>query len=134
MQKSPAGAYFSYIYKYEELYALHQGSYYSNKDGVTAMMKAFEEFFLRQNRKMSLLIDFCETKLTDKALGEFMDLILHTDNRITKLRIVECSFMDKWKGRRLIKKTDQLSSLPVKYFSDPEDAKTWLVSGLTWLM
>ncbi len=128
MQKSPGGAYFPYYYKGGELFGLHLGSYYGDEDGVIAMMKAEEEFILKQNRKMSLWIDFYETKLTDRVLGEFIELILHINRRITKLGIVGCSFLDKWKLKRLIKKTAQLSSLPVRYFADPEDAKTWLVS------
>jgi hypothetical protein len=128
MQKSPGGAYFPYYYKGGELFGLHLGSYYADEDGVIAMMKAEEEFILKQNRKMSLWIDFYETTLTDKVLGEFIELILHINRRITKLGIVGCSFIDKWKLKRLIKKAAQLSSLPVRYFADPEDAKSWLVS------
>jgi len=50
--------------------------------------------------------------------------------QIIKLGIVGCSFTAQWKINRLIKNTELLSSLPVKYFDDPEAAKTWLVSEL----
>jgi len=55
-------------------------------------------------------------------------MLLHIAYQTTKLGIVGCSWKDQWKLKRLIRKTDQLSSLPVKYFDDPEVAKTWLVS------
>lgn len=45
---------------------------------------------------------------------------------IPKLAIVGCSFIDKWRFEQVRKKMGM--NIPVRYFSDPEDAKTWLVS------
>jgi len=46
-QTSPGGSLFPYYYKNGELFCLHFGSYFSDEDGVIAMMKAEEEFFTK---------------------------------------------------------------------------------------
>lgn len=130
IQKSPCGSLFPYYYTNGELFGLHLGSYFSNEDGVIALMKAEEEFFNKQHHQPGLWIDFYETKLTDRVIREFIEMIKQMRHQITKLGIVGASSIARWKINRLIKKTDNLLSLPVKYFEDPEDAKTWLVSEL----
>lgn len=130
IQKSPSGALFPYYYKNGELFGLHLGSYFSNEDGVIAMMKSEAVFFTQQHRQLGLWIDFYETKLTDRVIREFIEMVKQMRPRITKLGIVGASSMACWKINRLIKKTDALASLPVKYYEDPEEAKTWLVSEL----
>ena len=94
------------------------------------MMKAEENFFYRQHRNIGIWIDFYETKLTDRILRELVELLKQIHPKTTKLGIVGYPFLAQWKINRLIKKTDTLSSLLVKYFDDPEVAKTWLVSEL----
>ena len=94
------------------------------------MMKAEENFVTGQHRPMGIWIDFYETKLTDRVIQEFIEILKHIKSQTTKLGIVGCSFITWWKMNRLIKKSELLSSLPVKYFDDPEAAKTWLVSEL----
>jgi hypothetical protein len=128
MPRSPSGAIFPYYYKGGELSGMHLESYASDEDGVIAMLKAEEEFFLKQNRKMSLWINFYGTNLTERVLGEFVEFILHINHRVSKLGIVGCSFRSKWKLKRLIEKSPQLSTRPIKFFADPEEAKTWLVN------
>lgn len=130
IQKSPGGAYFPYYYKGGELFGLHLGSYFSDEAGVIAMMRAEELFFTQKNRKMGIWIDFYETQLTDAVVRAFVDMAVHLAERITKLGIVGCSFRDRWRINRLIRRTSDLFNLPVRYFDDPEDAKTWLVSEL----
>ena len=130
VQKSPGGSIFPYYYKNGELFGVHFGSYFSDEDRLIAMMKAEEAFFIKQNRHMGVWFDFYQTKLTDKVISELIELLKHTNHKIAKLGIVGCSAMARWKINRLIKKTDLLSALPVKFFDDPEVAKTWLVSEL----
>lgn len=128
IQTSPGGSLFPYYYKNGELFCLHFGSYFSDEDGVIAMMKAEQAFFKGQNRPMGIWIDFYETKLTDRVLKELIELLKQIHPKTTKLGIVGCPLLAQWKIKRLIKKEEVLSSLPVKYFDDPEVAKTWLVS------
>jgi len=128
IQRSPGGSLFPYYYEDGELFCLHFGSYFSDEDGVIEMMKAEEEFFTKKHRPIGIWIDLYETKLTDRVLRELIEMLTHIAYQTSKLGIVGCSWRDRSKMRRLIRKTDQLSSLPVKYFDDPEIAKTWLVS------
>ncbi len=130
IQKSPSGALFPYYYKNGELFGMHLGSYFSDEEGVIAMMKAEAEFSEKQHRRLGLWIDFYETKLTDRVIHEFVRMIERMRPKVTKLGIVGAPAIARWKINRLIKKTDSLASLPVKYFEDPEVAKTWLVSEL----
>jgi hypothetical protein len=127
IQRSPGGSLFPYYYKNGELFCLHFGSYFSDEDGVIAMMKAEENFVTRRHRSMGIWIDLYETKLTDRVLQELIEMLKHIKHQITRLGIVGCSAMSRWKISRLIKKSEILSSIPTKYFDDPEVAKTWLV-------
>jgi len=129
-QKSPSGALFPYYYKNGELFGLHLGSYFLNEDGVIAMMKAEAAFFTGQHRQLGLWIDFYETKLTNRVIEEFIEMLKQMSPRVTKLGIVGASSIARWKIKRLIRKTAVLASLPVRYYEDPEEAKTWLVSEL----
>ncbi len=107
---------------------MHLGSYFSDEEGVIAMMKAEAEFSAQQHRRLGLWIDFYETKLTDRVIQEFIEMLKQMEPRVTKLAIVGAPFLARWKIAKLIKKTEALVSLPVKYYEDPEEAKTWLVS------
>jgi hypothetical protein len=128
MQTSPGGSLFPYYYKNGELFCLHFGSYFADEDGVIAMMKAEETFLAQQHRELGIWIDLYETKLTDKVIGELIEMLMQIRHKTTKLGIVGCTGMARWKINRRIRKTSLLSSLPIKYFDDPEVAKTWLVS------
>lgn len=130
IQKSPGGSIFPYYYKNGELFGIHFGSYFADEERLIAMMKAEAAFFTQQNRQMGIWIDFYETKLTDRVIQEFIEFLKHVNHKTSKLGIVGCSTMTRWKLNRQIKKTDSLSALLIKYFDDPEVAKTWLVSEL----
>ena len=128
IKNSPGGAYFPYYYKGGELFGFHLGSFGADEEGAIARMKAEEIFFIQQNRSIGMWIDFYHTKLTDRVIGEFVEVMEHISNRVPKLGLVGCSLIDRWRITRHMKKAGCLSTLPVKYFDDPEDAKTWLVS------
>ena len=128
VEKSPSGALFPYYYKNGELFGLHLGSYFSDTNGVIAMMKAEQDFILRKHRRMGIWLDFYETKMTDPVIRELIEMLAHIVDQTAKLGIVGCSAIVRWKIKRQIRKVDALSSLPVRYFDDPEVAKTWLVS------
>jgi hypothetical protein len=130
LKKSPGGSIFPYYYKGGELFGLHLGSFGANEDGVIARIKAEEFFFLQQNRCIGVWIDFYQTKLTNRVIEEFIEMVIHCSKLISKLGLVGCSRFNRYKINQVIKKAESLSSLPVKYFDDPEDAKTWLVSEL----
>lgn len=128
IKKSPGGSLFPYYYKNGELFGLHLGSFKSDEAGVIARMKAEEIFIIQQGRSLPLWIDFYQTDLTGTVIRELVEMLKHIHQYTPKLGLVGCSFIERWRIRRLIKKANYLSMLPVKYFNDPEVAKTWLIS------
>lgn len=127
-KNSPSKSTFPYYYKGGQLFGLHWGSYGADEDKLITMIKAEETFFLAQYCRIGIWIDFYETKLTGRVIGEFIQFLEHTHHLIPKLGLVGCSVLDKWRINRQIKKAACLLTLPVRYFKDPEDAKTWLVT------
>jgi hypothetical protein len=128
IQRSPGGSLFPYYYKNGELFCLHFGSYFSDEEGVIAMMQAEQEFFMQGHHEFGVWIDFYDTKLTERVIGALIEMLKRIHSKTTRLGIVGCSFLARRKINRWIQKTDVLSSLPIRYFDDPEVAKTWLVS------
>jgi hypothetical protein len=125
VKKSPGGSIYPYNYKGGELFGLHLGSFLDNESGVIVRIKEEESFILKQNMKIGMWFDFYQTKMTDKVINEFINTICTIQNHIIKMAIVGCSFRDKWRINRMIKKR---ISIPIKYCDDPEVAKTWLVT------
>ena len=129
-QKSPCGAYFPYYFKGGELFGWHLGSFFADEEAVIARMKSEELFFTQQNRRIGVWLDLYQTRLTPRVISELVALLTRVHGLITKLGLVGCSWRDKRSIGNLIKKTPGLSSLPVRFFDDPEDAKSWLVGEL----
>jgi hypothetical protein len=126
-QKSPGGSLFPYYYKDGELFGLHYGSFFENEEGLLARMKAEEQFLSQVNCQLPIWVDFYETRLTEKVLIEFSNSIIRWHGHIPKLAIVGCSFIDKRRLHTLNKKLGYKFTMPIKFFNDPEEAKTWLV-------
>ena len=127
-ETSPSGALFPYYYKNGELFGMHLGSYHVNEEGVIPMMKAEENFLIQKHSRMGVWIDFYGTKLTDRVIYELVEMLAHLGGQVTKLGLVGCSPTTRWKINRRIRNNSQFCSLPVRYYDDPEVAKTWLVS------
>ena len=126
-KKSPGGANFPYYYKNGELFGAHYESFAAREQGLLELMRAEEEFFIEQNYPLPYWVNFYGTKLTHKVLSEFMQSVNRLQRYIPKLAIVGCSVIDKWRLEQVRKKMVGIN-IPVRYFSDPEAAKTWLVS------
>jgi hypothetical protein len=127
LKKSPGGSIFPYYYKGGELFGAHYGSFFDNEAALLARMKAEEEFLQNSNRQLPFWADFYESKLTDKVLIEFSQSMNRLQNHITRLAIVGCSSRDKRRLQSLAKQSGFDFPMPVRFFSDPEAAKTWLV-------
>src|SRR3974377_2436396 len=95
IKNSPGGSYFPYYYKGGELFGLHLGGFGADEEDVIARMKAEEIFFIQQNRSIGMWIDFYHTKLTDRVIGEFIEVMKHIGNRTLKLGLVGCSRHDR---------------------------------------
>src|SRR5690349_6250800 len=105
LQKSPSGAIFPYYYQNGELFGMHLGSYFSNDDAVIAMMPAEETFFTVRHRSLGVWIDFYDTDLTNNVIDAYVQMIQHMSPQVTKLAIVGCSFINRWKVNKQIRRT-----------------------------
>ncbi len=128
LKKSPGGSIFPYYYKNGELFGAHFGSFLDDEEGLLARMRAEETFFLEANRHLPYWVDFYETRLTGRVLDEFIQAIWRMRGCITRLAIVGCSYRDRSRLQRRLKENDVEAAMPVRFFNDPEEAKTWLVS------
>ena len=126
-KQSPGGSNFPYYFRGGELYGIHSGSYFSDEPGFLGMLKAEEEFLKSQHRSIGVWFDLYETRLTGRAIEEIVETIDHLKDQITKLALVGCSYFARWKIGRRMKESASLSTLPVRFFDDPEEAKSWLV-------
>jgi hypothetical protein len=91
-------------------------------------MHAEEEFLLETSGRLPYWIDFYDSRLTERVLIEFSKSIDRMQGHITKLAIVGCSSRDRRRLLQLAKKAGVEFLIPLRFFSDPEEAKTWLVS------
>jgi hypothetical protein len=126
-QTSPGGSMFPYYYKNGELHCLKYGSFFNNEIALLILMKEEETFLVKPSIKIPVWVDFYETKLTDVLVQEFLQSMDRLQLYLRKLAIVGCSNWDKQRIQRTEKRLGIKFSLPVKYFMNPETAKTWLV-------
>ncbi len=127
VQTTPCGALFPYYYKGGEICGTHTGSYQSDEEGLLAILKADEEFFIHTNRTLRMWMDFYEDDLTDRVLTELLAMIHRLGPHIFKLALAGLSFKDRWRFNQLKRKSGLEFPFPIKFFDDPEVAKTWLV-------
>jgi len=126
--KSPGGSTFPYFYKGGEVHCLKYGSFFGNEGKLFEVMHAEEEFVKRTNKKLRIWVDFYDTKATATVLNEFVESLKRIEPHIFKLTIVGLSFLAKRRLNRRLKAQGAAKVYGVKYFVDPEDAKSWLVS------
>lgn len=129
MEKSPSGSLCPYYYMGGELHPLKYGSYFNHKDQLFAVIKDEEEFILNSagqyNRR--IWIDLYETKLDDEVIETLVSHIKTISPKIFRLCLVGCSF---FAGRKIKKKmvANQMDIVAgIRFFSDPEVAKKWLI-------
>lgn len=127
-KKSPGGSIFPYYYKNGELFGAHYESFASREADLLRLMQAEEEFLIKQNHPLPYWVNFNGTRLTEKVLSEFIQSINRVQRYMPRLAIVGCSWVDQWRMKRVEQKIKLKIPVPVRFFSDPEEAKTWLVS------
>jgi hypothetical protein len=128
LQKSPGGSAYPYYFKGGTLLGLHYGSFFKDEAALLLRMRAEEQFIIDSVRQSPLWIDFYQTRLTGNILLQFSNSILRLQKHITKMAIVGCTFWDKRRLMNSLKRSGREFPMPVRFFSDPEQAKTWLVS------
>ncbi|MBT2762174.1 hypothetical protein [Paenibacillus sp. ISL-20] len=124
--KSPGGSIFPYYYKGGEIHCLKYGNKYRDEEKLFELMKQEEDFIIKTNKKLKIWVDMYTTPVTSKVLQELINNLKNLDNYIERLSFVGLSRINEWRLKRSIKKAG--IALKISYYSDPEDAKTWLVS------
>lgn len=126
--KSPGGSIYPYHYKDGEIHCLKYGNFFQNHAALFDLIKAEEDFIRSTKRRLRIWVDFYETKISEEVLIKFLESIHRIKDHIVKISIVGLSMIDVWRLNRLSKKLGVTSSCSIRYYTDPEDAKTWLVS------
>ncbi|MCR8656675.1 hypothetical protein [Paenibacillus endoradicis] len=126
--KSPGGSTFPYYYKGGEVHCLKFGSYFKDHAKLICVMKEEVEFIQKNNKQLRIWVDFYDTTINNTILIEFLNSLIEIERHILKLSVVGLSNKSKWQLNRLKKKIPYNKVNPMKYYIDPEDAKTWLVS------
>ncbi|MFE6073367.1 hypothetical protein ACFVQB_02695 [Paenibacillus sp. NPDC057886] len=126
MIKSPGGSLFPYYYKGGEIHCLKYGNKYKKYEELFELMRLEEEFIFKANKKLKIWIDLYETSTTEIVLQELVNNLNNLNGYVKKISFVGLSSISKWKLKRKIKNLKL--EYPVSYFSDPEEAKTWLIS------
>ncbi|MCE5344190.1 MAG: hypothetical protein LLF96_11495 [Eubacteriales bacterium] len=94
-----------------------------------AVMKAEEDFILlspgRKNRR--IWIDLYETNLTDDVIEALLSHLQKIDEKVFRLCLVGCSLLKREKIARKMTRKKMDMAKQIRFFSDPEKAKQWLV-------
>lgn len=117
---------FPYYYKGGEIHCLKYGSTYKDHAKLYDLMKCEEEFIQQTNKKLRIWIDLYKTNITDELLEKLVVNLLNINEHIKKLSIVGLSRINQFRIKR--KLSQRNIQFPVTFYSDPEEAKTWLVS------
>ncbi len=127
--KSPSGSTFPYYYKGGELHALKYGSLGSDLPRLDALMEA-EECFLKSRpaQHLRVWVDFFETDLSVDAATLFAGHIKRLESQLVRLAPVGCGRIGRHRVEAALRKAGGIAA-PVRFFGDPEEAKTWLVSS-----
>ena len=129
MIKSPSGSLCPYYYMGGELHPLKYGSFFEDKKKLFAIINEEEEFILGAsgNHNRRIWIDLYETRLDNEVIEKLVLHITNIDPKIFKLCLVGCSAFSKYKIIKKMKMNGLSIAPQVKFFSDPEIAKQWLI-------
>lgn len=130
LKRSPSGSLCPYYYRGGELHPLHYGSFHRERGRLFTVMAAEEDFILhsagRHNRR--IWIDLYETRLDDAVIAALVRHIEAIRQKIFRICLVGCPTWKRLKIRCALRRTDRELAVRLRFFSDPEKAKQWLVS------
>lgn len=127
--KSPSGSTCPYYFMGGELHPLKYGSCFSDGQKLLRLMKTEEEFILGQpgSHYRRIWIDLYETRLSSDAIRALAKHIQAIEPTVYRLCFVGCPRIGAWRIRRQLQKRCSAIAESVRFFSDPEEAKKWLV-------
>ena len=123
--KSPGGSEFPYYYKGGEIHCLKYGSMYKDHEKLLALMRLEEDFISQFNQKLRIWIDLYKTSTPPNVLQELMRNLENLQDRVIKISFVGLNGISRWRLKRMIRQ--KKIRYPISFYSDPEDAKTWLI-------
>lgn len=129
LKKSPSGSLCPYYYMGGELHPLKYGSYFDNMSDLLETMKAEETFILKSSGQHNrrIWIDLYETNLNDEVIKAIVLHIEAIKHKIFRLCLVGCSFSARQKINEKMKQTNIDIFKQMRFFSDSEEAKQWLI-------
>ena len=129
LQKSPSGSLCPYYYMGGELHPLKYGNYHDDKERLFDVIKAEEDFILKSsgNNNRRIWIDLYETMVDDETIAVLLNHLKVIQNKILKLCLVGCSQRDIRAIKTAMKRENIDLYSQTQYFSDPEEAKRWLL-------
>ena len=127
--KSPSGSTCPYYFMGGELHPLKYGSCFSDMERLCGLIEAEQEFILRQpgSAGRRIWVDLYETRLNGAAIGALARHVQAIEPKICRLCFVGCSRVSRWRLSRRLRKLGLGIAGSVRFFSDPEKAKKWLV-------
>ncbi len=117
---------FPYYYKGGEIHCLKYGSMYKDEERLFRLIQEEEQFMIGVHRKLKIWVDFYKTSITDRVIQELINHLSRISLYVERLSIVGLSPMNAWRLKKQIKKSGL--DLNIRFYADPEDAKTWLVT------
>lgn len=129
--KSPGGSVYPYYYKDGEIHCLKYGGFHGDAPRLFAIMDA-EEAFIRQRkqRMFRLWVDLYETAVSEGVAEKLAYQARSLNSQIAKIAYVGCKAGERNAIRKAMKKAGMDLQGKVAFYDDPEDAKTWLVTGI----
>lgn len=128
VKKSPSGASSPYYYKNGQLDPIHYGSYFHDMAGLADMMAQEEQYILKGYGGRRILIDVYDTCFTGEMLGRLAGHLTAISGKVTKLAFHGFSKKQAKQLEGCLKKTGCALAGKIGYYSDMEEAKTWLIS------
>ena len=134
IRKNPAKRVFPYYYKNGELHAFKLGSFGENREALYKQMDEEIKFLKNSRRKINTWIDLYKTDLSLPVMERLVDVTASVADQIALLALVgKINLYKRNRLRRMASDKQEYKNTIIRFFSDPEDAKTWLVKGEGWL-
>ena len=112
-----------------KLHPLKYGGYHDDKKRLFEVIKAEEDYILKSpglnNRR--IWIDLYDTSIDDETIAVLINHLKTIRHKILRLSLVGCSQRDVKAIKLAMKRANMDLYGQTQYFSDPEEAKRWLL-------
>jgi len=130
--KSPSGSLCPYYFMGGELHPLHYGNYNNDKNKLFEIIEKEEIFILNSSgiNNRRIWIDLYGTVIDNDVIDILANHLKSIKHKINKVCLVGCSsnVRRKIKNKLKLENMDLLNQ--IKYFTNPEKAKIWLIGKM----